>query len=258
VVFFTEAQLHLYLVPGETGPERSVRHKSHILKVMFLAAIARPRYNNAGECTFDGKIEIWPFVERVPARRASVNRPAGTIETKPVSVTTDIYRQFMVEKVLPAIKLKWPDHDREIIIQQDGASSHINENDPAFVEVATAGNWQIRLRTQPAQSPDTNTLDLCFFRALQSAQWDHGFAYEIDGMITQVIRAFTEFGTRKIDFGFLTLQSCLDEILASSGRNTYKIPHIGKDRLLRAGALPVRIIASAHALDVARQMAGFE
>jgi hypothetical protein len=39
------------------------------------------------------------------------------------------------------------------------------------------------LLTQPAQSPDTNILDLSFFRALQSAQWDHGFATEIDGLM---------------------------------------------------------------------------
>jgi hypothetical protein len=56
--FLTEEQLNLYIVPGETVPVRSVGHKSHILKVMFLAAIARPRYNDTGECTFDGKIGI--------------------------------------------------------------------------------------------------------------------------------------------------------------------------------------------------------
>ena len=160
----------------------------------------------------------------------------------------------MLGKVLPAIKLKWPERGREITIQQDGASSHIAENDPAFVEAAMAGNWQIRLLTQPAQSPDTNTLDLCYFRALQSAQWNHGYAVTIDGLVAQVIRAYNEFCPRKIDFAFLTLQSCLDEILASNGNNTYKIPHMGKERLLRAGTLPVRVTASAQALAVARQV----
>jgi hypothetical protein len=253
-VFFTEEQLNLYLVPGKAGPERSIRHKGHILKVMFFAAIARPRYNAAGECTFDGKIGMWPFVEQVAARRASVHHPAGTIETKPVNVTTRIYRQFMIEKVLPAIKPKWPDRNHQIIIQQDGATSHISEDDAAFVELAIADNWQIRLHTQPAQSPDTNTLHLAFFRALQSAQWDHGFAIDIDGLIMQVSRAYNEFFSRKIDFGFLTLQSYLDEIHVSNGNNTYKIPHMGKATFLQAGVLSVSIGASAHALNVARQV----
>jgi hypothetical protein len=116
----------------------------------------------------------------------------------------------MIEKVLPAITLNWPDQNRQIIIQQDGATSHISEDDAAFVEAAIAGNWQIRLQSQPVQSPDMNTLDLAFFRALQSAQWDHGFAINIDGLIMQVNRAYDKFCPRKIDFGFLMLQSCLD------------------------------------------------
>jgi hypothetical protein len=66
---------------------------------MCLAAIARPQYNDTGECTFDGKIGIGPFVERFPAKRALVRRPAGTIKTKPVNVTEQKYREFMIEKV---------------------------------------------------------------------------------------------------------------------------------------------------------------
>jgi hypothetical protein len=53
--FLTEKQLHLYhLVPGKAVPYRSTRHKSHIFKVMFLAAVARPEFNTAGICTFGG------------------------------------------------------------------------------------------------------------------------------------------------------------------------------------------------------------
>jgi hypothetical protein len=71
----------------------------------------------------------------------------------------------------------------------------------------------------------------------------------------QVIRAYDKFCPRKIDFGFLTLQSCLDETLASNGNNSYKTPHMGKERLLQAGTgtLPVRVGARA-ALNVARQV----
>jgi hypothetical protein len=226
--FLTEAQLNLYLVPGGAKPMRSTRHKSHILKVMFLMAVARPRFNAKGECTFDGKISIWPFVDRVMTQRGSVNRLAGTCETKPVSVTVEQYREYLIQKVLPAIKVQWPNHERDVTIQQDGASLHIRQNDPAFLEATTARNWSIKLLTQPAQSPDTTLLDLTFFRALQSSQWDHGFAYEINGLVQQVTRAYRDFPTRRIDFGFLTLQSCLEQILLSNGGSTYDIPHMGK------------------------------
>jgi hypothetical protein len=256
-LFLTEVQLRVCLAPGETPPTRSTRHKSHMTKVMFLCTVARPRCNAAGACTFDGKTGPWPFVETAVAIRDSVHCPAGTEETKQVNVTAEIYKQHLIEKVVPAIKAKWPDRNREITIQQDGASSHVEEADEAFVEAATTGNWTIKLVTQPAQSLDTNHLDLSFFRALQSAQWDHGFALEIDGLIAQVRRAHAEFPSRKIDFGFLTSQSCPEEIILSQGDNDYKIPHImGKEGLLREGALPVRIAASAQACMVAREVLG--
>jgi hypothetical protein len=89
-------------------------------------------------------------------------------------------------KGLTSIKTKWPDRNRESYIQQDGASSHIRPHDQEFLAAATDGNWNIKLVTQPAQSPDTNHLNLISFRALQSKQWDNGFAIEIDRLIEQV------------------------------------------------------------------------
>ena len=69
----------------------------------------------------------------------------------------------MITKVLPAIKQKWPDRNQNKVIQQDGASAHINENDPQFVAVATSRNWKISLMTQSSKSPDLNVLHLSFF-----------------------------------------------------------------------------------------------
>ena len=50
-------------------PTRRVQNKEHMIKVMFLAAVARPRYDPEGECTFDGKIGMFPFIERVAAKK---------------------------------------------------------------------------------------------------------------------------------------------------------------------------------------------
>jgi hypothetical protein len=49
-LFLMEAELSMYTMPGEAPPNRSTQHKSHIWKVMFLATVARPRYNGAGDC----------------------------------------------------------------------------------------------------------------------------------------------------------------------------------------------------------------
>ena len=114
-------------------PIRKVVHKSHVQKIMFLAATARPRFDNDGNCIFDGKIGIWPIVTRAPAARNSVNRPAGTMVTKPRNVTREIYREMLLEQVIPAIKNRFPhNRNREVCIQQDGAGAHISSNDEQF------------------------------------------------------------------------------------------------------------------------------
>lgn len=250
--FLTEEQLRVYIATDEEPPNRQIQNKDHITKVMFLCAIARPRYNDDNECLFDGKIGMWPIVENRVAQRRSENRERGAIIISPVTCNRPKYRELMIEKVLPAIKEKWPDRDRDILIQQDGASAHIFADDEEFGVHARAGNWNIRLETQPAKSPDTNVLDLSFFRALQSLQWKSPRANTIDALIQQVMQAFRNFEPRKIDFSFLTLQTVLDDILCCHGGNDFKIAHIGKERMLRNGELPTRLEASEEAAAVAR------
>ena len=55
-----------YLLPEEEDPYRTVQNKNSIGKVMLLTAVARPRYDDAGNCTFDGKIGVWAFIRKVP------------------------------------------------------------------------------------------------------------------------------------------------------------------------------------------------
>ena len=54
-----------YLYPGEEEPYFTVHNKNAIDKVIFLSAVAKPRYDDEGNCTFDGKIGIWPFTRKV-------------------------------------------------------------------------------------------------------------------------------------------------------------------------------------------------
>jgi hypothetical protein len=68
----------------------------------------------------------------------------------------------MLEKVLPAIREKWPheDADKPIYIQQDNAKPHLSPNDRQFCEVARQDEFDMRLVCQPANSPDFNVLGL--------------------------------------------------------------------------------------------------
>jgi len=83
---------------------RSCVSKNFLPKVMCLTAVARPRFDSHRNVTFDRKIGVFPFIIKVPAKRTSVNRVAGTMETKPIlSVTRAIIRSFYINKVLPFI-----------------------------------------------------------------------------------------------------------------------------------------------------------
>ena len=42
---------------------------------MFLAAVARPRYDIHIKAKFDRKISIWPVIETAPVKISSSNRP---------------------------------------------------------------------------------------------------------------------------------------------------------------------------------------
>jgi hypothetical protein len=124
--FLSEGQMQIYVSVCATRPVTTETTLSS--KVMFLcASIARPRYNANGECLFDGKIGMWPFIERVEAVRASMQRPIReTMVTKPVSVSNKAkHRESMLQHIIPSIKEKWPHRgDRNIVMQQDGASAH--------------------------------------------------------------------------------------------------------------------------------------
>jgi hypothetical protein len=120
------------------------------------------------------KIGCFPLVTDERAKRSSVNRQAGTWEVKPIAhITREIIREFMIERVLPAIREKWPREDihKPIYIVQDNAPSHLQCDDPLFCKAAKKGGFDIQLICQPPNSLDFNILDLGFFRAIQAIQY---------------------------------------------------------------------------------------
>lgn len=115
-----------YLSPMETIPYRACPNKRYIGKVMFLAAVARPRYDTKRNIYFDGKIGVWPVVELVQAARSSHNRPAGTWETKSVSMNNAKYVELLIKKVFPAIRKKWPGTQHLFLLWAISVISEIN------------------------------------------------------------------------------------------------------------------------------------
>ena len=229
-----------YLCNDEEAPVRTVQHKSHIQKIMFLTAVARPRF--AGHtCSFDGKIGIWPFLEAVAAKKASKNRPKGTLELKSVNITKPVYRDMLIGKVLPAIRERWPDgNSEELIIQQDNARPHIDPDDRHFLAEASKFGFRIRLQPQPPNSPDMNVCDLGFFHSIQSKQHENS-SNSIQELRDAVIKAFWEMPPYFLLKVWISLQQCMIETLKCDGNNTYKLPHMKKDMLFKRNNLPLTL-----------------
>ncbi|KAK9741269.1 hypothetical protein RND81_03G093500 [Saponaria officinalis] len=82
-----------------------------------------------------------------------------------------IIKDCLINKIIPAIKSKWPTQaSKDIFIQQDDARPHISDLDPEFRDAAQSDGFNIHILFQPPISPDLNINDLSLFRALQALQ----------------------------------------------------------------------------------------
>jgi len=248
--YLMEEKRSYYLMNDEGPPLRACKSKRFITKVMFLAAVARPRYDPHRKQYFDGKIGLWPFVLKEPAKRNSKNRPKGTMITKPVeSVNTAVVKKMLVENVLPSIRSKFPRFYKHapIYIQQDNAGPHSYHYDEELLMECSKEGRDIEIKSQPPNSPDFNVLDLGFFNSIQSLQ-HHSSPKTIGELIECVIGAFNSSDKEKLNNVFLTFQTCMESAMLVAGGNQYKMQRMGKEKLSREGRLPVTITCSENSI----------
>jgi hypothetical protein len=247
----------------EADPVRRTRHKSHITKVMFLCAQARPRWDYSKNQMWDGKLGIWPVGHWQPYVRGEKARQ-GLSRWVDENITREKYTELLVDKLLPSIESSWPKSEWkqagfEVIIQQDGAGAHIDtikedckEIDDskwnAATKVMEEKGMKVRLFTQPSNSPDCNLNDLGFFAALQALYYQEAPSNTKE-LIHLVEKAYKDFESEKINRLWLTYMSCLNQIIESHGDNDYKIPHMKKTK---TGCLPKTLQVTDIFLDTFR------
>ena len=199
----------------------------------------RPCFNMSVNSWWDGKLGIWPIGDWEPAKRGSKNRPKEMLVWKNKTVTKDVYRDLLTNKLIPAILGKWPRRDRmsrTIYIQQDGAKNHIHEDDEEFNNALTEQEINTKLYMQTPNSPDVNLLDLGFFQAIQS--FNDALPKNKEELIQSVQDAYKNYPQHKLNRTWLTLQSCFNQIILHHGDNDYSIEHISKEKLEWQGQLP--------------------
>jgi hypothetical protein len=160
--------------------------------------------------------------------------------------------------VIPAIHQNCPlcHQSVAIKIQQDNAKPHLIRNDDPLLQaaIATTG-MNITFVNQPPNSPDTNVLDLGYFNAIQSLQ-QRKHTNSIPELVKAVEDSFVELGRHTLNKVFLTHQQCLEQIILYGTGNDYKLPHTGKERLLRQCQLPVSIGVTSQDSAVATATTG--
>ncbi|XP_057248151.1 uncharacterized protein LOC125493763 [Beta vulgaris subsp. vulgaris] len=222
MVLYDTKRVRAYLHPKEKTPWRKIKNKNFIPKAMFMAAVARPRWNQDGSCAFDGKIGIWPFTKQVPAQRSSDNRPRGTLETKPIdAITKDVIRDMLVNKII----------------------------------LPSGRNGQMtlaRLIQQPPNSPDMNILDLGYFRVLQTLQYRKS-PRKIDQLVAAVNESWEELHPKTLSNVWMSLQFYLNEVIKVCGNNEYDEPHAKKSQLEDLGLLPEEVGAAVEDVHKAVQ-----
>ena len=126
------------------------------------------------------------------AKRTTEKRKRGyMITTEIMSVTTDVIKGVIINKLLPNIIKMFPRDVITITIQLDGAGAHSIHDDNEVKRAFLDSGLNIKLEKQPPQSPDLNVLDLGYFTSIQSLQQTKG-CKNVDDLVSNVILSYEE------------------------------------------------------------------
>ena len=100
----------------------------------------------------------------------------------------------------------------------------------------------IKLGRQPAQSLETDMLDLGLFCVIDCAQKKIP-ATNFKEMVAAVSEAPDQIPWKTIDKCFITLMATHDEIIRHEGKNNFLTPHVKKDRMEKISSYRIMITA---------------
>ena len=203
--FFGTHVRHVWQSHDVIAPALPVISKTHLVKEMFIAAVARP----IPARQFDGAIGIWPITEQKVARYTTSRRQRGESYEVSCNMDTAKFVDMIHTLVIPAVLRKCSTWARRITIQFDNAGGHGGgRGDIGATTIARLNDWAgklpsallelcgeqqpvIKCVAQPARSPDLNVLDLGAWHSLQVAVDDfkhsHGMHTDNDDQVRQLV-----------------------------------------------------------------------
>ena len=112
----------------------------------------------------------------------------------------------------------------------------IYEDNKLFNDALEDNGVNSVLSTQSAISPDVNLFYLGFFGSIES--FNDAAPRNEEDLIEAVSDAYDKYPREKINWTWLTLQCCFNQIITHHGDNDYQINHIAKGKLEQNGNLP--------------------
>ncbi|KAE9113484.1 hypothetical protein PF005_g10499 [Phytophthora fragariae] len=233
------------------------------IKVMFMAAVARPQWDPQKNEYFDGKIGTWPFVrEEVQVQDVDMKSSHQIPERAFVAletVTNDDVQRMITELIVPAIRQKMPVHLMQgaIYIQQDSAKIR-SSGDAMFAEEGRKEGWNIQMQSLPPYSPDFTVMENNLFKPIQAALKmppPSTLVASVSGLtelMSGVERGFASLTRDQINDAFLALQKAMECTMRVQGSNTYELGPTGKEQLQFDGSLPVSILCDPNAISACR------
>jgi len=107
--YVSQRSKQYYLPSKKDDPHRTCKNKNYISRVMFLCFCTRPRFRDAN-FIFDGRISCFSLVtydESAVRGNERTGRVRGDLVMKVItSITRGVIRDFMINKVLHAIRAK--------------------------------------------------------------------------------------------------------------------------------------------------------
>ncbi|KAH9148777.1 hypothetical protein AeRB84_007962 [Aphanomyces euteiches] len=159
---------------------------------------------------------------------------------------TDVERESIMREILlrssGAVMTRMPKGFGEMLADKYGC--HVT----TIRKVLARAKEEERTSGQEVQLYCSRSLG--FFAAIQSLQHRQS-AKSIDELVVNVINAFETYPFEKLNNAFITLQCCMIEAIKCNGDNTYKIPHMSKEKLSRLGMLPEKVPCDEELFRVA-------
>jgi hypothetical protein len=237
---------HVWQSPKVMAPALTAISKNHLLKEMFLAAVARPIPEN----DFDGAIGIWPIVKKKVALHSSSHHARGDVYDVSCTMDTAKFIEMMKTLVVPTTLRKCGAWARKIVFQFDSAGGHgggrgdINTTTVAelnawaavlpspLIELCHGHKPDIIFITQPTRSPDLNVLDLGAWHSLQVAvdnfKHDNGIrADNVEDLRKLVLHTWANWSSvTTLSALFATLDRVFHLIEEVQGGNAYSLKQL--------------------------------